>query len=121
VTSASKSDLAVPGRESENVAVSLPRGRRKAQRAAIGLALALAGCAGLKNTPEQDVAYARWAACEPRSGLADIDRVEPSGRIWFTYYSESERLTVVECLAKTPPNGPSLPSPVAVLRGKGGA
>jgi len=80
-----------------------------------------AGCAGLKNTPEQDLAYARWAACEPRSGLADIDRVEPSGRIWFTYYMESERLKVVECLEKAPSSGASLPSPVAVLRGKGGA
>ena len=89
----------------------------------IGLALALAGCAGvsLKNTPEQDLAYARWAACEPRSGLSDIDRVEPNGRIWFTYYNESEKFRVVECLAKPEPSGASLPTPVAVMRGRGGA
>lgn len=101
--------------------MSLHLGRRRATRAVMGLALALAGCAGLKNTPEQDLAYTRWAACKPQSGLADIDRVEPTGRIWFTYYTESDRLKVVECLAKEPPNGPSLPTAVGVHRGKGGA
>ena len=87
----------------------------------IGLALVLAGCASLKNTPQQDLAYSRWAKCEPPSGLTDIDRVEPNGRIWFTFYNESERLKVVECLAKAPPSGETLPTPVAVLRGRGGA
>jgi hypothetical protein len=85
------------------------------------LALAVAGCAGMKNTPEQDLAYARWAACEPRSGLIDIDRVEPSGRIWFTYYNDSDRLQAIACLTKVPAGSPSLPDPVAVLRGRGGA
>jgi hypothetical protein len=101
--------------------VNSDRGRRESLCAVIGLALVLAGCASLKNTPQQDLAYARWAACEPPSGLIDIDRVEPSGRIWFTFYNESERLKVVECLAKAPPGGESLPTPVAVLRGRGGA
>jgi len=107
-------------RDGENVAVNrnLSTG---SWCAVIALALAIGGCAGLKNTPQQDLAYARWAACEPPSGLIDIDRVEPSGRIWFTFYNESERQKVVECLAKAPPSGESLPSPVAVMRGRGGA
>ena len=87
----------------------------------IALTVVFAGCAGLKNTPQQDLAYARWAACEPQSGLVDIDRVEPNGRIWFTFYNESDRLKVVDCLAKAPPSGDSLPTPVATIRGRGGA
>jgi hypothetical protein len=85
----------------------------------IAVTIVLAGCAGVKNTPQQDLAYARWASCEPSSGLIDIDRVEPNGRIWFTFYNESERLKVVDCLAKA--SGESLPTPVAVMRGRGGA
>jgi len=102
-------------------AVHLDRRSIESWCAVMALALAFWGCAGFKNTPQQDLAYARWAACEPPSGLIDIDRVEPSGRIWFTFYSESERQKVVECLAKAPPSGESLPSPVAVMRGRGGA
>ena len=98
--------------------MSTHRGWRRWWGAVVGLTLAVAGCANLKNTPEQDLAYARWAACEPPGGLIDIDRVEPSGRIWFTYYNETERLKVVECLSKA---SPSLPSPVAIIRGRGGA
>jgi len=101
--------------------VNLRRRSSQAWCAAIALAFALGGCAGIKNTPQQDLAYARWAACEPSSGLIDIDRVEPNGRIWFTFYNESERQKVVECLAKAPPGGESLPTPVGVLRGRGGA
>lgn len=97
------------------------RRRSESWCAVIALTIVLAGCASLKNTPLQDLAYARWAACEPPSGLIDIERVEPSGRIWFTFYNESERLKVVDCLAKAPPSGESLPTPVAVMRGRGGA
>ncbi len=83
--------------------------------------MAVSACAGLRNTPEQDLAYTRWRACEPPSGLADIDRVESDGRIWFTYYMESEQQKVIVCLSKAEQGGPSLPTPVGVLRGKGGA
>jgi hypothetical protein len=114
-----ESALAANRDAGENIAMIRHRGSGRSWRAVLGLALALAGCASLKNTPEQDLAYARWQACEPPSGLIDIDRVEPSGRIWFTYYNESDKLKAVDCLAKG--SGASLPTPVAVLRGRGGA
>ena len=83
--------------------------------------MTVSGCAGVSNTPGQDLAYARWAACAPVSNLVSIDRVEPDGRIWFSYYVESDRQQIVTCLQKAGQGGPSLPSPVGVLRGRGGA
>ena len=81
--------------------------------------VAVAGCAGLQNTLEQDLAYARWRGCEAGSSLAQIDRVEPSGRIWFSYYLEIEKQSILACLAQQ--EGPPLPQPVGTFRGKGGA
>ena len=83
--------------------------------------MAMSACASLGNTPEQELAYARWAACARSSILLEIDRVEPSGRIWFSYFLESERQTIVACLLKAEQGGPNLPPPVGVYRAKGGA
>jgi hypothetical protein len=85
------------------------------------VAMAMSACASVRNTPEQDLAYARWAACAGSSTLLQMDRVEPSGRIWFSYFLETERQTVVTCLLKAEQGGPNLPPPVAVYRAKGGA
>jgi hypothetical protein len=99
-----------------------PRGdRARSWWVAIVAAATLAACAGARNTPPQDLAYARWNTCEPHSGLAEISRVEPDGRIWFTFYLESERQSIVTCLAKAAQAGPTLPEPVAIVRGRGGA
>jgi hypothetical protein len=89
--------------------------------AAVLLALSLSACATARNTPEQDLAYARWRACAGPSTLLEIDRVEPDGRIWFSYFLESERQAIVACLDKAAQAGPGLPQPVGVYRAKGGA
>ena len=99
------------------------RGRGRSWGVAIVVALAVSACTGGgKNTPEQDLAYARWAACAPpQSTLLAIDRVEPNGRIWFSYFLESDRQAVVACLNKANEGGTRLPEPVSTLRGRGGA
>jgi hypothetical protein len=81
--------------------------------------VAVAGCAGMKNTVWQDLAYARWDVCKAGSSFAQLDRIEPSGRIWFSYYLELEKQSILACLAQQ--EGPPLPQPVATLQGKGGA
>ena len=83
--------------------------------------MVVAACAGVSNTPAQDLAYARWRACAPDSGLLQIDRVEPNGRIWFSYVLESDRQAVAACIVKAEPGAQALPEPVGVLRSKGGA
>jgi hypothetical protein len=83
------------------------------------VAVAMTGCAGLQNTLWQDLAYARWRVCKAGSRFAEIDRVEPSGRIWFSYELELEKQSILACLAQQ--EGPPLPQPVATLRAKGGA
>jgi hypothetical protein len=85
------------------------------------LALELGACATAGNTPQQDLAYTRWRACAGPSTLVEIDRVEPGGRIWFSYFLESERQAIVACLDRAAQAGPSLPQPVGVYRAKGGA
>src|SRR5262245_52303766 len=88
----------------------------------ICVAIAVSACAGLgKDTPEQEVAYARWKECAGRSTLLSLDRVEPNGRIMFSYYLESDRQTMMACLAKADQAGPRLPEAVGTIRVKGGA
>jgi hypothetical protein len=87
----------------------------------MSVAMAVSACAGVENTPAQDLAYARFRACAPSSGLVQLDRVEPDGRIWFSYFLESDRQAVVACIVKAEPGGSSLPEPVGVIRSKGGA
>jgi hypothetical protein len=97
------------------------RGRGRSWGVSLGVAIAVSACAGVGNTPEQDLADARWRACAPPSSLVQIDRVEANGRIWFSYFLESDRQAMVTCLGKAAPGGPSLPEPVGTLRAKGGA
>ena len=109
-------------RDGDNADV-MPRSvRGRSWGIAVCVAMAVSACAGLRDSPEQELAYTRWSACEPPSGLVDIDRVEPDGRIWFSYFVESERQKVITCLSKADQGGgPSLPTPVGIFRGKGGA
>jgi hypothetical protein len=48
-------------------------------RAAV-IALFLAGCASLKNTPQQDLVWEMGKVCE--GSLYQVTRVEPDGRYW---------------------------------------
>jgi len=76
-----------------------------------GSALFLGACA-IANTPQQDLAYARWAKCNSPSGL--LERVDLAGRITFRFSSAGGRQEILQCLAEAARRGPPLPEPVGV-------
>jgi len=80
------------------------------------LAVFLGACA-IANTPQQDLAYARWARCNVSS--AQLERVDLDGRITFRFTSATERREILQCLAEAGATGPPLPEPVG-LRPPGG-
>jgi hypothetical protein len=81
------------------------------RRPLAGLALLLAGCA-TANTPQQELAYARWDRCAvPR---AQLERVDLDGRITFMFLTTSDRQEVLDCLAAASRSGPPLPEPRTV-------
>jgi hypothetical protein len=85
-------------------------------RAAFGivgcLTVALGACATATNTPQQDLAYERWARC--RSPYVQIEQVTSDGRITFQFSNSSDRNAVVQCLADAGRTGSPLPEPVSV-------
>jgi hypothetical protein len=97
------------------------RGPGRLRWLGVCLGILVSGCAGLRNSPEQETAYERWRACAPPSAVVEIQRIDLDGRIWFWYVVEPERRDVLECLGKAGRGGPSLPEPVGVLRPRGGA
>jgi hypothetical protein len=79
------------------------------------LALVAAGCllsACIANTPQQDLAYARWAQCN--APYTSLERVDLDGRIVFLYTDPATREDVWRCLADAGRSGPPLPAPIAV-------
>jgi len=76
-----------------------------------GFALFLGACA-ITNTPQQDLAYARWAKCN--APYVSLERVDLDGRITFRFSSEGGRQEVLQCLAEAGRTGPLLPEPVGV-------
>lgn len=64
----------------------------------------------MANTPQQELAYERWARCAPP--YVQLERVEVDGRITFTASNSATRHQVVQCLAAA--TGPALPEPRAV-------
>ena len=78
-------------------------------RAVFVFALFLGACA-LANTPQQDLAYARWAKCNSTS--ATLDRVALDGQITFRYTAPGEREDIVQCFAEAGRTGQPLPEPV---------
>lgn len=81
-----------------------------------GFALLLGACA-IANTPQQELAYARWAQCNSPAGR--LERIDLDGRITFKYTSAGGRQEVLQCLADAGRAGPPLPEPVAVGLGGG--
>ncbi len=75
------------------------------------LALVLGACA-IANTPQQNLAYDRWARCS--SAYIQLDRVDLDGRISFLFSNSADRDRVVQCLADASRTGPPLPAPVTV-------
>ena len=76
-----------------------------------GVALFLVAC-GIADTPQQNLAYARWAKCNSTSGT--LERVDLDGRIIFRYTTAGDREEIVQCLAEAGRTGPPLPEPVGV-------
>ena len=74
-------------------------------------ALLLGACA-LANTPQQDLAYARWAKCS--APYVSLERVDLDGRITFKISNEGSRQETLRCLAEAGRTGPRLPEPVVV-------
>jgi hypothetical protein len=76
-----------------------------------GFTLVLGACA-IANTPQQDLAYARWATCNSTSGT--LERVDLDGRITFRYTTAGDRQAIMQCLAEAGRTGQPLPEPVGV-------
>jgi hypothetical protein len=74
-------------------------------------ALFLGACA-ITNTPQQELAYARWAKCN--APYVSLERVDLDGRITFKISNEGSRQQVLQCLAEAGRTGPPLPEPVGV-------
>jgi len=86
--------------------------RLKTVVASCGSALFLGACATIANTPQQDLAYARWAKCT--APYVSLERVDLDGRITFKISNEGSRQQVLQCLAEAGRTGPPLPEPVGV-------
>jgi len=80
------------------------------------LALALGACA-TTNTPQQDLAYSRWARCA--APYTQLERVDLDGRITFLVSNSATREEVQQCLADAGRAGEPLPEP-RVVRPVGG-
>ena len=81
--------------------------RRGATR--IGFAVFLGACA-MTNTPQQDLAYERWAKCN--APYVQLEWIDLDGRITFRYSTEGGREEVVRCLADAGRGKPPLPDAV---------
>jgi hypothetical protein len=82
-----------------------------------GFTLFLGACA-IANTPQQDLAYTRWAKCHSTSG--QLIRIDLDGRITFRVTGPGGQQEIVQCLAEADRTGPSLPEPVAIPLPAGG-
>ena len=76
-----------------------------------GFAFFLGACA-ITNTPQQDLAYARWAKCN--APYVSLERVDLDGRITFKISNEGSPQEILQCLAEAGRKGPPLPEPVGV-------
>jgi hypothetical protein len=76
-----------------------------------GLTLLVGACA-LANTPQQELAYARWAQCRTLTG--ELLRIDLDGRITFRSSTAGGRQEVLQCLAAAGRSGPPLPEPIGV-------
>jgi hypothetical protein len=75
------------------------------------LAFTATACA-IANTPQQNLAYERWARCE--SPYVQLERVEVDGGIVFLFSDVTGRQEVFQCLEEAGRTGPRLPAPRAV-------
>ena len=81
----------------------------------VAVALVAAGCvlsACVANTPQQELAYARWTRCN--APYTQLDRVDLDGRIIFLYSNPATRDEVARCLVDADRDGQRLPTPVGI-------
>jgi len=74
------------------------------------VALLMAGCATMTNTPAQDEAWRRWEACRSQVPGSDIRSVQLDGRISFWADGAFQGRSMLDCLARAGKNGPALPA-----------
>ena len=72
-----------------------------------GCALFLGACA-IANTPQQDLAYARWAKCNSAFPVV-LERVDLNGQITF-WLSDGRSQEVLQCPAAANRTGHCFPS-----------
>jgi len=94
--------------------------RRWLASTSIFVALLMAGCSAVKNTPAQDEAWSRWAACGSQVTGSDIRFVQLDGRIIFWSNGGFDGRSMLDCLARAGKNGPALPEALYELRPRGG-
>jgi hypothetical protein len=87
------------------------KGTMATSRSLLALCLALGACA-TANTPQQNLAYERWARCS--SPYVQLERVELDGGIVFMVSDATGRQDVLQCLAEAGRTGPALPPPRAI-------
>jgi hypothetical protein len=85
------------------------------------LALLMGDCVALKNTPAQDEAWSRWAACHSQVTGPDIKIVQLDGRISFWSDGPYDGRSMLDCLARAGKNGPALPEASYEIRPRGGS
>jgi hypothetical protein len=83
----------------------------RGQRLIAALVLFLGACA-IANTPQQDLAYARWARCN--GPYVQLQQIDLDGRITFKSATAGSGQEVLQCLAEAGRTGPALPEPVGV-------
>jgi len=74
-------------------------------------AVSLGACA-TANTPQQNLAYERWAKCA--SAYVQLERIDVDGRISFMFSNSADRTAVLQCLGDAGRTGSPLPEPLAV-------
>jgi hypothetical protein len=94
--------------------------RRWLTSTSIIVALLMANCSAVKNTPAQDEAWSRWAACRSQLTGSDIRIVQLDGRIVFWSNGAYDGRSMVDCLARAGKNGPALPAAIYEIRPRGG-
>jgi len=76
------------------------------------LATSGTGCDYLRDTAAQKVAGRRFKACAAAVRDVRLDRIEPDGRIHFTYVSIDERDRLLRCLEEAGRDRERLPDPL---------
>jgi len=76
-----------------------------------GATLVFAACT-LANTPQQNLAYTRWAQCDSPSG--HLERIDLDGRIVFRFTSPGGKQEILRCLEEANRAGPPLPARLAL-------